>query len=201
LGTLPLLVGGLLLVLVTAGEMPASAAVVVDEDVQTMAARADVVARVVVKESFQAPRGGGRLAVWTRVVVQEGLKGVTPGASLWVVQPGGAAGGAVTVVPGTLRLGPGQEVVLFADRLPGAPPDVVVLYALGRGIFRVERGPGEPRVTELVAPGTRVSVRPSAGPTPGSSRALPRAQPRWSSSLSAFEDAVRLGAAGPARPR
>lgn len=187
----------LLTVVVAAGTRDAGAAIVVDEDVQTMAARADVVARVVVVDSFQAPGPRGRAVTWARLTVLEGLKSAPTGSALWLLQPGGATRHAVTAVAGALPLGVGDELVLFADRLPSAGQDAVVLYALGRGVFRVWRGRGTPRVTELVAPGTLAVRAQGAGGAPLSAR-TPSA--RWASRLSAFEDAVRLGTAGPGAP-
>ncbi len=168
----------------------AGAAVVVDEDVQTMAARADVVARVLVVDAYQSRGARGRVVTWSRLAVLDGIKGAQTGATLWLAQPGGAVDGEVAAVQGSPRLEVGRELVVFADR----HRDVLVLYALGLGVFEVRRDGAEARVVEQVTPGTRVARPSAASPRPHGDEPPRAPAPRWASSLRAFEDIVRLGA-------
>jgi hypothetical protein len=90
--------------------------------VETLAERADAVvwARVGPSASRMANRGGHLVAVTvTRLNVREWLKG-EGGATLSVVERGGAHPGGRTVVVGAPRYEPGEEVIVFLARDAGS---------------------------------------------------------------------------------
>ncbi|HVE83652.1 MAG TPA: hypothetical protein VND93_12415 [Myxococcales bacterium] len=135
---IPVHAGALALGLLAALAGPARGATVLRLTFEELTARADAVVRGrVVGSAARMDQAAGRITTFTEVEVAEALKGA-PGKKLTVRQPGGEVGGIGQSVPGAARFAPGEEVVLFLERVPGDAPVYQVL-SLSAGKVRLEK--------------------------------------------------------------
>ncbi len=123
-----------LLFLAACGGIPLPATTLARLDLQQLARAADAVARVRCTDSASYLERG---SVWTHTqfTVIETLKGAPP-AQLTVRLPGGRSGHILVSIEGVPRFRPGEEGVLFLEKL--ATEDYsVTAWALGA--FRIRR--------------------------------------------------------------
>ncbi len=144
--TRPVLAG----LLVVAASLPARATVVEPMGVETLSDRADLVVQGTALSS-ESSFVRGQIQTVTRVRVHCALKGQAPGV-VEVRTPGGRVGDLGQMVAGAPQFAPGEEVVVFLRRLPGADAR-----------FRVE-GMSQGKFTVVtVADGRRLVTRRDEG--------------------------------------
>lgn len=139
-------------------------------DVPSLTRSSDAVVRGTVT-SVQSRWTGDRMRIVTdvQIEVEESLKG-TPPRQVTVVQPGGVVGDIGQRVSGLASFQPGEEVVVFLEKRPGATYRVA---GMAQGKFRVERStdrraayavPESVGDAVLLDPETRQPVEPVTRP-------------------------------------
>ncbi len=105
---------------------------VVSESVEQMTVSSSIVVRGrVIDSAVNWDASKSRIWTWTRISVEESLKGSAKG-TITVKQPGGQIGDVVESVDGAARFVPGEEVVVFLEQARDEPGTFIV-RALGAG--------------------------------------------------------------------
>ncbi|MBX7097523.1 MAG: hypothetical protein K1X89_07420 [Myxococcaceae bacterium] len=139
----------------------------VARDVEGLTARSDAVAVVRVTATRTRWADRRHLVTVAECELVQALKG-DPGSTLRVVTPGGELDGVGQRVPGAAELRPGDEVVVFLQRVKG---DVFEVTGWSQGVFTVERTGPEPTVRPMPVDAALVRERALA-PPPATLRAL-----------------------------
>jgi len=134
-----------LLILAASGTVPLPATTLARLDLDQLARAADAVARVRCTDAAGYLERG---SVWTRTqfTVIETLKGAPP-PQITVRLPGGRSGHILVSIEGVPRFRPGEEGVLFLEKLAGGDYSVTA-WALGSFRIRRNERTGEETVTQ-----------------------------------------------------